>query len=284
MKFKTMEDYICCLRSHGFDLIDLKETRTTHEQLIGEHSDFFKSVNDCPLHLVMKARKPLEVSASAAVSNATNIDILPKKLRWNKTLTNNFANAAVVLLPEVANIEVCNVALKCYEKGLSADDVVFGRDVHARNFKQLKPFCKTIRSKLLHQTGAVIVKGLDMNKLEGVKELDKMTACSKIAYYLICEHIGTVDGSARGKLFDVKSAHVDAADEKNDNVLFSVSDTEAGWHTDGASKDRIYDVVGLLCISPAAKGGKFKFSNGRLSTACQSLRVHSVLTQFISSV
>jgi len=117
-----------------------------------------------------------------------------------------------------------------------------------------------------------------MDKLGGVMELDKMTACSKIAYYLICEHIGTVDGSARGKLFDVKSdvnargklfdvkaksAGIDAADKKNDNVLFSVSDTEAGWHTDGASKDTVYDVVGLLCISPAAKGGKFKFSNGR---------------------
>lgn len=50
-------------------------------------------------------------------------------------------------------------------------------------------------------------------------------------------------------------------DKKNDNVLFSVSDTEAGWHTDGASKDRVYDVVGLMCISPAAKGGKFRFSN-----------------------
>ena len=52
----------------------------------------------------------------------------------------------------------------------------------------------------------------------------------------------------------------------NDNVLFSVSDTEAGWHTDGASKDRVYDVVALLCISPATEGGKFRISN-----ACESI-------------
>ncbi len=49
--------------------------------------------------------------------------------------------------------------------------------------------------------------------------------------------------------------------KKRDNVLFSVSDSEAGWHTDGASKDRVYDVVGLMCISPAAEGGKFRFAN-----------------------
>lgn len=59
----------------------------------------------------------------------------------------------------------------------------------------------------------------------------------------------------------MKDSHVNATDTNNDNVLFSVSDSEAGWHTDGASKDRVYDVVGLMCISPAAKGGKFRFAN-----------------------
>jgi hypothetical protein len=59
----------------------------------------------------------------------------------------------------------------------------------------------------------------------------------------------------------IQSSNIDASDEGNDNVLFSVSDSEAGWHTDGASKDRVYDVVGLMCISPAAEGGKFRFAN-----------------------
>merc|ERR1711934_661726 len=43
--------------------------------------------------------------------------------------------------------------------------------------------------------------------------------------------------------------------------LFSVSDSEAGWHTDGASADATYDVVALLCISPAATGGAFRVAN-----------------------
>jgi hypothetical protein len=61
---------------------------------------------------------------------------------------------------------------------------------------------------------------------------------------------------------------MDAMSKSNDNVLFSVSDTEAGWHTDGASKDRVYDVVSLLCISPASEGGKFRISN-----ACESISI-----------
>lgn len=30
----------------------------------------------------------------------------------------------------------------------------------------------------------------------------------------------------------------------------------ANWHTDGASKDRVYDAVSLLCIHPSVVGGK----------------------------
>jgi len=56
----------------------------------------------------------------------------------------------------------------------------------------------------------------------------------------------------------VKNAKLDV---KQDNVLFSVSNTEAGWHTDGASRDRVYDVVSLLSIVQATSGGEFKISN-----------------------
>ncbi len=261
MYFKAFEDYINAIKSHGFDLIAVEETRVTPEHLNGEDSAFFNAVNDCPLHLVIKVRKPANVSTSAAVGNATTLDLLPKKLTWNKTMVNNFANVAVVMLPTSANLEICNAALQCYKRGLSVDDIIIGQHVDAKVFKTIKPFCTSIRSKLLHQTGAVIIKGLDMEYIGGTKNMKQMEACSKIAYFLLCEHIGTVDGGARGNLFDVKDEKIDANDTKIDNVLFSVSSTEAGWHTDGASKDRVYDVVGLLCISPAPIGGKFKFSN-----------------------
>ncbi len=105
-------------------------------------------------------------------------------------MLNNFANVAQIVLPEAANAELCDVSLRCYRKGLDAESIEIGRDVDPSIFKVLKPFCKRIRAKLLHQTGAVIVKGLDMNKLGGVENLEQMTACSKIAYALICSHIG----------------------------------------------------------------------------------------------
>ncbi len=92
----------------------------------------------------------------------------------------------------------------------------------------------------------VLLKGLDLDTfstLDTSDDPDQVAACSKLVYYIICSHIGTVDGSARGKLFDVKNNHIDAMDGKNDNVLFSVSDCEATWHTDGASKDKVYDCV-----------------------------------------
>ena len=41
---------------------------------------------------------------------------------------------------------------------------------------------------------------------------------------------------------------------------FSSSSYTANWHTDGASKDRVYDAVSLLCIQPSSKGGKSKVS------------------------
>jgi hypothetical protein len=155
-----------------------------------ENPDFFSDFNDRPLFLVIKVRKPGSNSKSATISSASSIDLLPKKLTWNRTMLNNFANVAQVVLPEAANAEVCDAALKCYEKGLNADNIEIGRDVDPVISRALKPFCKRIRTKLLHQTGAVIVKGLDMNKLGGVENLEQMTACSKIAYYLICGHIG----------------------------------------------------------------------------------------------
>ncbi len=185
----------------------------------------------------------------------SDVPALPKKLKWNDTAVDDF----VVMMPQSVNLELCDAALQCYQRGLSIDDITIGKNVDAKVFKTIEPFCASIRSKLLQQTGAVVIKGLDMESLGGAQNMEKMEACSKIAYFLICEHIGTVDGGARGKLFDVKDHGKDSED---DNVLFSVSNSELGWHTDGASKSRTYDAVGLLCISPASNGGgEFKLSN-----------------------
>ena len=47
---------------------------------------------------------------------------------------------------------------------------------------------------------------------------------SSLYWKLLCNHIGAVDGSARGRLFDVRDNNIDA--NKNDNILFSVTNCE----------------------------------------------------------
>ena len=187
--FKVFEDYTNAVKAAGFEMVDLKEARANPEDLLDD-TDFFSKITDCPLYLVFNVGKPNRVSSSAARASSSSLNMLPKRLTWNRTMKRNFGNAVNVFLPEAANVEVCAGALKCYQRGLSADVIVIGRDVGTDNFKELKTFCAGVRSKLLHQCGAVIIKGLDMKRLGGVEDLDKMTACSKIAYYIICEHIG----------------------------------------------------------------------------------------------
>ncbi len=57
------------------------------------------------------------------------------------------------------------------------------------------------------------------------------------------------------------STDKEGTDEVEDNVLFSEVDTESGWHTDGASKNNVYDVIGLMCIYQAKDGGKLQVTN-----------------------
>eukprot|EP00985_Skeletonema_marinoi_P001851 scaffold751_cov101-Skeletonema_marinoi.AAC.2 len=267
MHFKTIEDYINAATSHGFEIVDFTEARVRAEDMVS-NVPFFSSVNGYPLHMVIKLRKPMSTNDSASLGSMNTLDFLPKKLNWPRTVTNNVENSLVMWIPTDVNTELIAASLQVYEKGISVDDLDIGNDIDSPPSRKVRDlfsatneFGISIRSRLLHETGAVIVKGLDMTALGGVEQLDKMTVCSKIAYFILSEHIGTVDATARGKLFDVKSANMDAMSKSNDNVLFSVSDTEAGWHTDGASKDRVYDVVSLLCISPASEGGKFRISN-----------------------
>ena len=307
MHFKTIEDYFNAATSHGFEIVDFTEARVCTKDMHSNIS-FFSNVNGHPLHIVMKIRKPMDTNNGAALGSINTLDFLPEKLNWPSTVTNNVENSLVMWLPPAANDELVDAALQVHKKGISVDNLVIGEDIDLPPkslgnvlFSATKHFAEAVRSRLLHETGAVLVKGLDMNALGGVEQLDMMTQSSKIAYFILAEHIGIVDATARGKLFDVKrcvlranelqlyslgashlvlcishhfplvslplpfSANIDAMSKSNDNVLFSVSDTEAGWHTDGASKDRVYDVVSLLCISPSTTGGKFRISN-----ACES--------------
>ncbi len=219
MHFKTIEDYLNAATSQGFEMVEFTEARVSAEDM-ANNAPFFSGVNGYPLHLVIKIRKPQDTNDGAALGSMNTLDLLPKKLNWPRTVTNNVENSLVMLIPKDVNTELIAAAIQVYEKGISVDDLDIGKDIdlptsprsrsrvrvrgRCNLFSTTKDFAKSIRSRLLHETGAVIVKGLDMTALGGVHQLDKMTVCSKIAYLILGEHIGTVDATTRGKLFDVK--------------------------------------------------------------------------------
>ena len=190
--FKAFQDYINAAMASGFDVVELKEATVSPGDLL-KSPQFFSHFMDRPLFLVMKVCKPNCTPKAATMNTISSIDLLPKKVIWNRTLMKNIPKAIEVTLPETVNIEVCDAALNCFERGLTADDVEIGRDVDPSQFTKLKSFCKKVRAKLLHQTGVVIVKGLAMDKFCDTDDLEKTTVCSKIAYYLICGHIGTFE-------------------------------------------------------------------------------------------
>lgn len=254
MAFKTISDYVEGLKATGFELLDMTEARVTAEHLKA-HPEFFRSVRDLPLHLVFKARKPL---AATRLDVATTLDKYAKMLRWTPVELAHPTASLVMTMPAEAAAALAKVTFRAVDNGIDAESYEGNAADHA-DLVPVAMFAAAVRARLLHDTGAVLVKGVDVKEYEGPdKDLALMTVRSKLAYYILSSLIGQVDSGARGRLFDVRDSGAKAT---QDNVLFSVSSGDAGWHTDGASADRSYDVVSLLCVVPAAKGGAFRVSN-----------------------
>lgn len=226
MYCKTFEDYIQTARKYGFEIVQVEEARVNPNHLL-KNPAFFEPVNGAPLHLVMKLRKPgCQVDNNANVtSSANSLSMLPKKLNWSNAAMRHPKNAFFLCVPDQVKQELYKAAIECYNRGISVDDLDLTGDFPSSSFSSLKLFAVSVRNVLLHETGLVLLKGLDLDVF-GFTDPEKMVACSKIAYILICNHIGAVDGSARGRLFDVKDNEINAMDGKTDNVLFSVSNCE----------------------------------------------------------
>ena len=243
---KTFQDYTSALKSAGFSIVDILETRSSGgEELLVYHT--------C---------KPQTIAKGNIGSSASSLDMMPKHLVWNRIMKQNFLKFVTMTIPDSVNRELCDVTFQCFCRGLRVDDIVLGKHVRPNDFENLRRFCDDMRHRIMHESGAVLVNGLDLNNICGKGNVEMLTECSRISYYILSSFLGKVDGGARGRLFDVKNANINALDKlKGDNVLFSVSDSECSWHTDGASIDRVYDIVGLMCIFPASEGGEFSVSN-----------------------
>ena len=95
MHFKTIEDYINAATSHGFEIVDFTEAKVRAEDMVS-NVPFFSSVNGYPLHMVIKLRKPMSTNDSASLGSMNTLDLLPIKLNWPRTVTNNVENPAKI--------------------------------------------------------------------------------------------------------------------------------------------------------------------------------------------
>ena len=118
-------------------------------------------VETLDLELVFKVRKPSN-SEARDTTKATFLDTIPPKLTWSPTVRRNFTAFATMVIPIEANTEVIDATLRCYELGLKVDDIVIGKHVDPTLCKALKEFCLSVRKRLIHETGAVLVKGLSL--------------------------------------------------------------------------------------------------------------------------
>lgn len=252
MDFKTISDYVETLRECGFEIGNIHEARVLPEH-VSEHPTFFNSVKDSPLHLVFDVSKP------KASKSLDGVQYPPKQIIWSNFQKKHASKILNMRLPDEAVQELRSLVYELVNKGITVDTFDH-HDTYMKKLPNVAVFATYVRKQLVHTVGAALVNGLDLEsyKAEGESSDEFCHIRAKLAYYILCSLIGKVDGSSRGRQFEVKNT---GNSTKADNVLFSVSDDEAPWHTDGASVDKVYNVASLLCITQADEGGAFHLSN-----------------------
>ena len=257
MCFKTLSDYLEAVTRANFELVDVHEARVRPEH-VADHPAFFESVKDAPLHLVFKVRK--RTNPGPAVDKAGMLDAAPEKIRWTGIEYGDPLGALGMAIDADAAAELDTLVRRLVAEGLDSETYAATR-ADVASLPRLAAFARRARDKLLGETGCALVTGLDMDQYADFDKPNNralMTERAKLAYYILASLIGEVDAGARGRLFDVRDAKLASSE---DNVLFSVGSGEAGWHTDGASRDRAYDVIGLLCVEPSTTGGELRVGN-----------------------
>ena len=266
-KFMTIAAAQQILETLGFEVKAAHEAALTPTQIA--LSPEFGAVAarygaEVPLAVVFRGTKKLS-------EDMNHLESFPKKLIWTDAQVRHPENSVMMHMPPGAADELVAVVNRLSDRGVDHESVMFGVDVRAEvDLPELAAFAVLARRRLLDETGACLIKGLDLDRIgeRSARGMERLCANAKLAYYIFSSLIGRVDAGARGRLFNVKNAKLDVT---KDNVLFSVTDGEAGWHTDGASRDRVYDVVSLISITPGTSGGEFKVANG--VNALEKMRV-----------
>lgn len=100
----------------------------------------------------------------------------------------------------------------------------------------------------------------------------------RYAYSLICHALGKLN-ARYGYFFDVRDQGLDY---KKEAIPVSKTKDSTGFHTDSTAADYFPDVVGLLCLYPAATGGDSLLANAANLYENMSLH-HRELMEVLSS-
>mmetsp|Transcript_34455 Transcript_34455/g.81231 ORF Transcript_34455/g.81231 Transcript_34455/m.81231 type:complete len:476 (+) Transcript_34455:1153-2580(+) len=259
MLFKSISDYTETLQSVGFVVEKLHECRVLPEH-VAAHPKFFNSIRDSPLHMVFHVVKPLAAKK------------IPRAIEWSSFEKANADRIKMVTIPESVLTELVDFSKEAWDRGVT-EETFCPTTRDAQRLANVAAFGTNLRSRLVSGSGVVHLCGSEFLKRLCATDQNTTIGRVKLAYYVLSSLIGRVDGTLRGRLFDVHDQGLEAT--VADNVLFSVSNDPAPYHTDGASADRSYDAVGLLCLQPASEGGTLHLSHagGALATLWRKLPI-----------
>lgn len=231
---------------------------------------FFTSVEDQPLHLIFKVQKPAMQLVKGDISESPQTWTNLQRQNFESIIDLPMSETVLHELIGAAENQISSTDYSIMGSVLSCDELLVGLNVSKLPLSHR--FAMEVR-KMITSYGACCIRNCTFSDswqiahFSGSDNESKMvsvagydgTDIAKICYLILSSLIGTVDDGARGALFDVQYK---VPTSKDINVLVSNTNDDSGWHTDGASFDRRYGVVGLQCIKPTStEGGEFMISH-----------------------
>lgn len=253
---KTVADYLHAIRDSGLHLGEMRELTVT-DTLLELDEDFFGPLHQVPMHIGFSCVMPAAPAAKAA----------PPALLWPAATT----CAESVSIPWSSG--ALDEALACAQK-MRSDRV--SPDMYQVGMYGQMPALDAMGGALrqaIATRGAALVTALPLAALQQTHlDDEKLLAL----YVLLCAHSGLPFMTDRGRLHMVRDKGLDT---KDDDVLFSHSNIQSGWHTDSTRLRVFPDVVGLMCLepSPVAGEGALRLTSG--VAAWHSLQ--AILPQFL---
>lgn len=232
---KTFETYFQSLRKAGFaGLPDVRELGVTDE-LLKLDEEFFGPLRGVPLHLVFSMKKPRHIGVKRSV-----------EIRWPGCHGGMTEEKLIVAADAVCSMQAYEAAVVLIRAGFTPDTVCKA-DLVSMNLDHVQTYADEIMNKLCSSegTGAVISCSL-FDNLDAICDDETM----KMMYFIIAFCMGSVCKERRA-LWDVYDKQLSTDDE---DVLFSVTNEKATFHTDGSRETSFRISLGCFAYNKRKRG------------------------------